>query len=183
MSDDDDDQLSLSPIDNDAETEPQIEAGGAGNGNKIPLGTNASDDDDDYVGYRHPPRKHRFKPGESGNPKGRRKSARGLKTLLREELSEKAQITERGRTRSVSKLQLMIKRLSEKGAKGDLKAIGKLIEYGGLVYGLEDDEDTSRALTANEQEIIQDLERRQREAEQFLRRNAGDGGEHGEPND
>jgi hypothetical protein len=29
-----------------------------------------------YVGYQHPPREHCFKPGESGNPAGRRRGSR-----------------------------------------------------------------------------------------------------------
>jgi len=156
--------------------EPQAEAGGAGNGHKIPPPT--IDDDEEYVGYRHPPKKHRFKPGESGNPNGRRKAALGLKTLLRQELSEKVQITEGGQTRWISKLQLMVKRLSEKGAKGDLKAIEKLIEFGGRVF--EDDEEVSRALTADEAEIIRDLERRERDSQQFLRRKRDDNDDGGE---
>ena len=35
-----------------------------------------SNDDDDYVGYGRPPKKHRFKPGQSGNPAGRQKGSR-----------------------------------------------------------------------------------------------------------
>lgn len=38
-----------------------------------------SEDDDDKVGYGRPPKKHRFKKGQSGNPRGRpRKPRRAL---------------------------------------------------------------------------------------------------------
>lgn len=44
--------------------------------------------DGDYeVGYGRPPEQHRFKRGQSGNPRGRPKGARGFKTMLEEELS------------------------------------------------------------------------------------------------
>ena len=43
----------------------------------------------DYeVGYGKPPRKSQFKPGQSGNPKGRPKGRKGFSTILVEELSE-----------------------------------------------------------------------------------------------
>nr|MBA3241403.1 hypothetical protein [Acidobacteriota bacterium] len=45
------------------------------------------------VGYGKPPREHRFQPGLSGNPKGRRKGARGLKTDLQAELDGTIAIT------------------------------------------------------------------------------------------
>ncbi len=43
----------------------------------------------DYkVGFRRPPLETRFKPGHSGNAKGRPKGIKNLKTELEEELSE-----------------------------------------------------------------------------------------------
>ena len=40
----------------------------------------------DKVGYKHPPKHTRFKPGQSGNPRGRPKRARSLKAEFLEEL-------------------------------------------------------------------------------------------------
>ena len=42
---------------------------------------------DDDVGYGKPPRSRRFKPGQSGNPKGRPKGAKNRDTILRELLN------------------------------------------------------------------------------------------------
>ena len=41
------------------------------------------------VGYRKPPMHTRFKPGQFGNPRGRPKGTKNLKTDLQEELGEK----------------------------------------------------------------------------------------------
>ena len=41
--------------------------------------------DDDEVGYRKPPKPHRFKNGQSGNPRGRPKGSKSRKPVLSEE--------------------------------------------------------------------------------------------------
>lgn len=51
-----------------------------------------SEQEDDKVGYRKPPAKTRFQPGQSGNPNGRPKGSVNLKTDLRSELSERIRI-------------------------------------------------------------------------------------------
>ena len=55
----------------------------------------ASRDDDDRVGYRRPPKHTRFKPGQSGNPKGRPKHAPNLKTEFLEELGDDVTVRKR----------------------------------------------------------------------------------------
>jgi hypothetical protein len=48
------------------------------------------------VGYCKPPRSTRFKPRQSGNPRGRPPGARGLRAELQAELGERLPITRRG---------------------------------------------------------------------------------------
>jgi hypothetical protein len=77
----------------------------------------------DGVGYRNPPRQTRFKPGQSGNPKGRPKGVLNMATVLERTLREKVVINENGRRKIISKLQAAVTQLTNKAASGDLKAL------------------------------------------------------------
>ena len=44
--------------------------------------------DDDAVGYGKPPKETRFKPGRSGNPRGRPKGSKNFNTILAKRLQE-----------------------------------------------------------------------------------------------
>jgi Family of unknown function (DUF5681) len=77
----------------------------------------------DYqVGYGKPPRHTRFRPGVSGNPRGRPKDAKNLSTLVHEALNEQVVVTENGRRRKVSKRRAIITQLVNRSAQADLKA-------------------------------------------------------------
>jgi hypothetical protein len=80
------------------------------------------------VGFAKPPRHARFRPGVSGNPRGRPKGAQNLSTILAQELSAKVEITENGRRRRISKGQVMIRQLANKAAGGDLKALAQVVQ-------------------------------------------------------
>ena len=142
--------------------DPQPESGGAGDGNRKTPPPPPPDENDDGVGYKRPPKKHRFKPGQSGNPAGRGKGAKGLKSILKKELSGRVRITENGKTRSISKMELLIKRLVEKGGKGDFKSLAKLLDLGALVFGMDDEERNVTALSREEQAIIDEAAKRRR---------------------
>ena len=53
-------------------------------------------------GYGKPPKHTQFKPGQSGNPKGRPKGRRNLATEINEVLNATVPITENGRPRKVT---------------------------------------------------------------------------------
>lgn len=74
------------------------------------------------VGYGRPPKKHQFKPGVSGNPKGRPKGARNLHNILDEELGKKVSMVENGKRLQVSKVRLAVRQQVNKAAQGDPKA-------------------------------------------------------------
>lgn len=80
------------------------------------------------VGYRKPPREHRFKPGQSGNPSGRPKGARGFKADVEEALRATIVVTEDGKKRRISVVAAALMRLIQNAIKkGDLRAIEKLL--------------------------------------------------------
>lgn len=90
---------------------------------------------DEYdIGYKKPPSHTQFKPGQSGNPKGRPKGIKNLATDLQEELEQKIQVTEANQTQVVTKQRAMLKTLFAKALKGDTRASGVLIN---LILGLE----------------------------------------------
>jgi hypothetical protein len=79
------------------------------------------------VGYGRPPAHTRFKPGQSGNPKGRRKGQRNIHTVLVDALSQRIKIREGDRTRSLTKLDGVILTMLNAALKGDSKAQASLI--------------------------------------------------------
>lgn len=85
------------------------------------------------VGYKNPPVSGQFKPGQSGNPKGRPKGAKNLKTELEEELLEKIPIKEQGKVLKVSKQRAMLKALTARAMQGDPKAATVIVN---MVYRL-----------------------------------------------
>ena len=75
------------------------------------------------IGYGKPPRSHQFKPGQSGNPKGRPKGAKSTATLVRQILDSKISTrTSDGRVRKVMVREAMITRFADTALKGDTKA-------------------------------------------------------------
>ena len=78
------------------------------------------------IGYRNPPEPTRFKPGRSGNPKGRPKGSLNMATVLEKTLREKVIINENGQRKVITKLEASVKQLVNKAAAGDLRALQQL---------------------------------------------------------
>ena len=74
------------------------------------------------VGYGRPPVEIQFKPGASGNPNGRPKKSRNLKTIIRNALTANVIVREGEKKRSVSKLEGIVLRQLESALKGNDKA-------------------------------------------------------------
>jgi hypothetical protein len=79
----------------------------------------AGKDDDGRVGYKRPPANTSFKPGRSGNPKGRPRHARNLKTEFLEELCEPIRVREGDREMKISKQRALVKSLIDAAIKGE----------------------------------------------------------------
>lgn len=111
---------------------------------------------DDEVGYGKPPKKHWFKPGQSGNPKGRKKGSRGLKTDLRAELRSKVPVTENGKTKQLTKQQLVLKALVTKAAKGDIRAAAQVLSLSMQMHGIEDERVGKSQVSASDAAVLED---------------------------
>ena len=85
--------------------------------------TKKSDDADYSVGYGKPPANSQFKPGHSGNPAGRPKGRLDFKKILQQALRTTVTVTENGRRRSRSKMEVAVTQVINKAAGGDLKAL------------------------------------------------------------
>jgi hypothetical protein len=79
------------------------------------------------VGYGRPPMTTRFRPGQSGNPRGRPKGARNLGTVIAAALSERVAINENGRRRRITKLEASVKQLVNRAASGEARATQLLL--------------------------------------------------------
>ena len=85
--------------------------------------------DDDKVGYKKPPKAHRFPPGKSGNPKGRPKDTCNFKTDLMATLRMPTPIIQDGKRRQHSTQRAALLRLREKALKGDSRALDRLLDF------------------------------------------------------
>src|ERR1041384_4411981 len=74
-------------------------------------------------GYCRPPVHSRFKPGQSGNPSGRVKGSKNLKTLFHQILNEEITLREGGEVKKMSKAEAMMRGLIISALKGDTRSL------------------------------------------------------------
>jgi Family of unknown function (DUF5681) len=119
-----------------------------------------SETHDNAVGYKRPPRNSRFKRGRSGNPKGRPKGARNLKTDLNALMKKRVAIREDGELRHVSRQQAMLLSLFEKAVRGDVKASTQIFAML-MKLDIQDTAPSEPAVvTDNDRAIVEDFLRR-----------------------
>src|SRR5262245_9703511 len=111
--------------------------------------------DEDQVGYGKPPRHTRFRKGRSGNPRGRPKGSKNLKTDLLEELSEPIPVRDPGRSRRVSKQRAVIKTLTARALQGNMHALAQLLNLTLRVIGSDGvAQSQDEQLTPEEREVL-----------------------------
>ncbi|NQW95113.1 MAG: hypothetical protein HQ446_14000 [Polaromonas sp.] len=75
------------------------------------------------VGYRKPPAHSQFKPGKSGNPKGRKKGAKGMKALAQQTLTAKVSVRTSNGDHKMMRIEALLHKLVELGMKGNPRAL------------------------------------------------------------
>ena len=110
------------------------------------------------VGYGRPPTHTQFKPGQSGNPKGRSPQSTNLATIVKQVLGEHTPIRTGGRVRQMSKIEALFRSLLARAFKGDLKALhGLLVVMNKSGYGVEAESSPSLPAGVDYQAIIADF--------------------------
>ena len=90
----------------------------------------SSEADDDKTGYGKPPKHTRWKDGESGNPERRYpKRVETTVELIDRLLLKPIEITEGGKSRTVTTLEAILLRLWQKEVLGDSRALNVRLKY------------------------------------------------------
>ncbi len=83
----------------------------------------------DYeVGCGKPPKEYQFKPGQSGNPRGRPKSRKSGSTDISELLGEPIKVTTGGKVRDMGPFEASLRKLAKRAVGGHLPSILKFIK-------------------------------------------------------
>ena len=105
------------------------------------------------VGYGSPLTATQFRPGVSGNPRGRPKGSSNLATDLAAELGETVTVQEDGHRRRVSKQRALIKSLMRNALKGEVRTSAALLTLYARVI-TEPPEDESAPIDDEERKIL-----------------------------
>jgi hypothetical protein len=98
----------------------------------MPENSSSDDDDtpDDYdVGYGRPPKETRFKPGKSGNPRGRPKKKRHFRAALRDALEGRVEVVnEAGVKRRIPAIDVIMNGLVKDAARRKPAAMRQIFQ-------------------------------------------------------
>ena len=101
----------------------------------------------DGGGYCRPPKAHRFRPGQSGNPRGRPRGVPTLQEAMTREAAKLVKVKQGDEIIKVPKIVALARRVFAKALEGDLAATR-------IVFQLSAEPGTSEASTQKEAFVI-----------------------------
>lgn len=104
--------------------------------------------------YRNPPEATRFRKGQSGNPAGRPKGRRSAARVLEEALEQTVTVRVRGRRRTMTKLEAMIRTLIDGAVAGDARMVRMLLDRLGAAEERAGEGPDTEAFSAADREVI-----------------------------
>jgi hypothetical protein len=111
--------------------------------------------DEDSVGYGRPPKWSQWKKGQSGNPKGKAKGLKSLKKIVQTEAAAKITVKEGGKTKTLTKADVVVKTLMTKALQGDVKSILAVMTLFKEMLPTDPIEVAKAGLTPEQQKILQ----------------------------
>src|SRR6185369_9189040 len=84
--------------------------------------------ENDSVGYCRPPVAKQFMPGQSGNPRGRKKGVKNVATIFNDALYRPVKIRIAGRVKTLPKIEAIFEVMISKALAGDITAVSKILE-------------------------------------------------------
>jgi len=105
------------------------------------------------VGYKRPPAHTRFRQGQSGNPRGRPRGSKSLKSILQNELDRRINITENGKRKKVSVSEALVKKQIAKALGDSDRARDKLFDMV-LRHALDGDGQASATSSGDEEKFL-----------------------------
>ena len=120
----------------------------------------SDDNQEEKPGFANPPSQHRFKRGQSGNPKGRPKGSRNLKTDLAALLKGNVEIIVNGKRRRMTRQEAVLLSLFQKAISKESKAAKTLLDLVIKLQMPDDRPEVEAALSQSDRNIVDNYLRR-----------------------
>lgn len=106
------------------------------------------------VGYGKPPKRHQFKKGVSGNPRGRKKKDTTIRSIMRKIITETVTAKTPDGEKSMVALEFVLRSMLSRAAKGDNRATDKVIALTLAAFGIGEPDDIKRDLSNEDRELL-----------------------------